>query len=1130
MEIDQPGSSILLETNGVPNGDQALLNLVQAGGIIITDNGLGSVTIDGSGIVGGITQINGDSTTHQTLTVGTSGTDFAIVDNGTGDHKFNLPTASHTNRGALSSADWDTFNAKQSALTIGNLTDVGTDGITVGSGTGAVIGTGTSLSQHVADATHNGYLASGDWTTFNNKQPAGSYLTASGSVVGATSQAQDFTNGIKANTIVETSGGTLTFGSNAAFTLTDGAGYDQVDIGKSGTQGYIHLFGSSANTGYLQIQTASNAGNFATTLTTASQAASHVYTIPDSGADADFVMTQGAQSITGVKTFTNNVAVTGGTVIFGQASVTTGVIDLQSAGNSNLTKIRASDSSSTAPTRTVNYGLPLDSPPSTGYFLTSSVYNTGFSNMSWALPPQGTVTAVSVASANGFTGSSSGGATPALTLTTSINAPVLAGNGTALIAATTTGTGSTVVLQGSPTITTAVLGSSTATTQTPADNSTKIATTAYVDNAILGQRQKEAVKYASIAALPSIVYANGSSGVGATLTGVALAAISLDSSSPAVADRVLIKNQVSTFQNGIYTVTATGSGIAVFVLTRATDFDQASDIQTGDSVFITAGNTLANTTWTYNGIDSPVMGTDAITFVQAAGPGSYTAGNGISITGVSIAIDTSVTVDKTTAQTLTNKTLTSPILTTPVLNGTPSGTGIASANTASTLVFRDGSGNFSAGTITAALTGTATLATTAANLSISGQTGLLSFTGLASTNRIKTVRDAADTILELGGSYTPTGTWTSMTLVTPALGTPASGVATNLTGLPLSTGVTGLLPSANGGTTTRSITQNSHGFAVKDVVRLNGTDTYTKAKADSAADAEVVGIVSVVTDANTFTLVTEGQITGLSSLTANTVYYLDPTTAGALTATEPTTSGQVSKPILIAYSTTAGYFFNFRGIVVTNASLQGIDGWIDDTAETWTYASATSFTVPTDLTTKYTKGTRIKLTQSATIAYFVVTSSSYSNPNTTVNITAGTSYTFANSAVSANFHSYQANPQGYPTWFTYTPTYVGFSANPVTDMEFQIIGSSCTVNAGNAGSGTSNGTSYTFTLPVTASSRSNSYFTALVTNNSSIPTTPGLARVQNSSNIVLCYPNTNNSSTWTASNTKYWGGVVIFEF
>lgn len=76
----------------------------------------------------------------------------------------------------------------------------------------------------------------------------------------------------------------------------------------------------------------------------------------------------------------------------------------------------------------------------------------------------GTVTSVSVATANGFAGSvATATTTPAITLTTSINAPVLAGNGTAIAAATTTGSGSTVVLQGSPTLTTPVLGVATAT-------------------------------------------------------------------------------------------------------------------------------------------------------------------------------------------------------------------------------------------------------------------------------------------------------------------------------------------------------------------------------------------------------------------------------------------------------------------------------------------------------------------------------------------------------------------------------------------------------------------------------------------------------------------------------------------
>lgn len=71
----------------------------------------------------------------------------------------------------------------------------------------------------------------------------------------------------------------------------------------------------------------------------------------------------------------------------------------------------------------------------------------------------GTVTDVSVVSANGFAGTvATSTTTPAITLSTTLNTPVLAGNGTALIAATTSGTGSTVILQGSPTLTTPNLG------------------------------------------------------------------------------------------------------------------------------------------------------------------------------------------------------------------------------------------------------------------------------------------------------------------------------------------------------------------------------------------------------------------------------------------------------------------------------------------------------------------------------------------------------------------------------------------------------------------------------------------------------------------------------------------------
>lgn len=81
----------------------------------------------------GIQSINADTTSAQTLTTGTTGTDFAIADDGVGDHKFNLPVASATNTGKLSSADWSTFNAKlpatlaQNHFLAGNASNVAVD-------------------------------------------------------------------------------------------------------------------------------------------------------------------------------------------------------------------------------------------------------------------------------------------------------------------------------------------------------------------------------------------------------------------------------------------------------------------------------------------------------------------------------------------------------------------------------------------------------------------------------------------------------------------------------------------------------------------------------------------------------------------------------------------------------------------------------------------------------------------------------------------------------------------------------------------------------------------------------------------------------------------------------------------
>jgi hypothetical protein len=131
----------------------------------------------------------------------------------------------------------------------------------------------------------------------------------------------------------------------------------------------------------------------------------------------------------------------------------------------------------------------------------------------------------------------------------------------------------------------------------------------------------------------------------------------------------------------------------------------------------------------------------------------------------------------------------------------------------------------------------------------------------------------------------------------------------------------------------REITQTTHGLAVGDIVRLNGS-TWQKAQANSAANAEALGIVADVPDANTFVLHYGGRITGLSGLSAGTVYYLDDDTAGLLTATEPPDAGDVSKPLLVADSTTTGYFFNWRGALNVDMATQAeLDAHISDSSD-----------------------------------------------------------------------------------------------------------------------------------------------------------------------------------------------------
>ena len=165
------------------------------------------------------------------------------------------------------------------------------------------------------------------------------------------------------------------------------------------------------------------------------------------------------------------------------------------------------------------------------------------------------------------------------------------------------------------------------------------ATKAYVDSVANGLDVKKSVRVATTAALAAVTYNNGAG----TLTANANAALVIDGVTVSVADRVLIKNQASAVQNGIYVVTTTGSGAAAFVLTRGPDADTAGELTGGAFFFVEEGTDNADNGYvtTFNG--TPTLGTTDITFVQFSGAGQISAGNALTKTGntLDVAVDNS---------------------------------------------------------------------------------------------------------------------------------------------------------------------------------------------------------------------------------------------------------------------------------------------------------------------------------------------------------------------------------------------------------------------------------------------------------------------------------------------------------
>lgn len=217
------------------------------------------------------------------------------------------------------------------------------------------------------------------------------------------------------------------------------------------------------------------------------------------------------------------------------------------------------------------------------------------------------------------------------------------------------------------------------------------------------------------------------------------------------------------------------------------------------------------------------------------------------------------------------------------------------------------------------------------------------------------------------------------------------------------------------------------------------------------------------------------------------------------------------------------------GVILSLSSAANDTGWTT-ASETWTYASANSFTISgSNKTAVYTKGTRIKATNNSITYYGTVASSSYGGGDTTVTLVANSDYSLANSAITSPNYSYEANPQGYPGWFNYSPTWGGVSANPSSVIaRFHIVGNTVDLHIHCGGAGISNATTFTMTLPVNAAQ---TYWAALINvyDNSNSVTTPGIAITQSSSSTLSLQKDSANTP-WTASNGKAANFHLNYEF
>ncbi len=466
---------------------------------------------------------------------------------------------------------------------------------------------------------------------------------------------------------------------------------------------------------------------------------------------------------------------------------------------------------------------------------------------------------------------------------------------------------------------------------------------AYVDSIASGIKVSTACTAASTVSL-TVTYANGAAGIGATLTNAdTQAAFSIDGISPALNSRILIKNQSSAFQDGVYTLTTVGSGATNWVLTRATDYDTAAEINS-TLVAVLSGTANANTSWLQTATIVTV-GTDPLvyseftanpaTFLQVANNLSDVASVSTSRTSLGLGTGNSPTFTGLNLSGLTVSSLVatdgSKNLTSTVSGLSPTFTGLTlSGLTASRLMASDGSKNLSSvADLTSWVIGTSNRITSTSNgsgattIDISGSyVGQLSITTLGTigtgvwqgtligpTYGGTGVNNGANTItvagnVNLAGALTTAGAFSSTFTMTGATSVtfPTSGTLLS------SSGASGNYVSSITGTTSQVIASAATGAVTLSLPQSIATTSTPQFGALGIGTASIsnVGLYlfGTITDAT-------GPISHI-------------TASGSLAPTGGNTVSLAS-PIVVAgsYNTNAGTITLASGVYIDSGNTAG---------------------------------------------------------------------------------------------------------------------------------------------------------------------------------------------------------------